>query len=393
MHTVANVNASASYQPTQILESTRMLRDLIRDPKRYEHWFERYAAGIIFRLGFGKVIQTGDEEIVQDILQVVHTVERVASPGAYLVDVLPFLMRLPKAIAPFKRELEDLHQRELGLFRRLMSEVRDEMKNGTAPKCWERDFIEQQSQFDLTDDQGAYLVGTLFEAGSGTTSAAMMSWVLAMVHHPEWLRKVQVEVDSVCGAERLPNLEDVPRLPVTRAVIKEVLRWRPVTAGGVPHLCTKDDTYEGFFIPAGSNVHANQWAIHRDPALYPEPDTFNPNRWLEPDFPTYREPLSLHPNMHNFSAFGAGRRICPGQSIAERSLNLLTSRIAWSCDITKARDANGQEITPPLYDYTGGFNVQPNPFDFDLTSRGEGRMSVIEKEFEQNAANDPLKGR
>lgn len=393
MHHVTNVNVANSYQPTQILESTRMLRDLIRDPTRYEHWFERYSAGIIFGLGFGKVIETGDEDIVQEILQVVHTVERVASPGAYLVDTFPALMSLPRLISPFRQELEGLHQRELNLFRRLMSDVREDMKQGKAPKCWERDFIEQQSEFGLTDDQGAYVVGTLFEAGAGTTAAAMMSWVLAMVHHPEWLRKMQAEIDSVCGSERLPILEDMPQLPTTRAVIKEVLRWRPVTAGGVPHLCIKDDVYEGLFIPAGTNVHANQWAIHRDPALYPDPDTFNPRRWLDSDFPTYREPLTIYPNLQNFSAFGVGRRICPGQNIAERSLNLLTTRVAWACCISKARDKEGVEIEPPWYDYTAGFNVQPEPFTFDLEARDMERVLAMEKEFEQNAARDPLKRR
>lgn len=150
------------------------------------------------------------------------------------------------------------------------------------------------------------MVGTMFEAGSGTTSAAMMSFMLAMVLHPEWFRKLQSEVDTVCGPERLPYLDDVAQLPTVRAVVKEVLRWRPVTAGGLPHACTKDDVYEGLFIPAGTIMHANQWAIHREPELYPDPETFNPQRWLDPKFPTYKEPLSVHPNLHNYSNFGFG---------------------------------------------------------------------------------------
>lgn len=81
MHQVANANIAPQYHETQELESTRMLRDLIRDPSKYEHWFERYSAAVVFRLAFGKRIDTGDEEIVQKIVAVNHNLERIASPG------------------------------------------------------------------------------------------------------------------------------------------------------------------------------------------------------------------------------------------------------------------------------------------------------------------------
>lgn len=230
----------------------------------------------------------------------------------------------------------------------------------------------------------------MFEAGSGTTSAAMMSFMLAMVLHPAWFQKLQMEVDQVCGADRLPYLDDVPQLPTVRAVVKEVLRWRPVTAGGIPHMCVKDDIYEGLFIPAGAVMHANQWAIHRDLELYPDPEKYNPQRWLDPSFPTYREPLSLYPNLHNYSNFGFGRRICPGQNIAEKNLYILASRIAWAVEIQKARDKSGKDIEPPLYDYTVGFNAQPNWFPFELKVRNSERLAVIDAELKKNAGSDPL---
>ena len=168
MHQVTNTTVVAKYEPVQILESAKMILDLIRSPAEYERWFERYASGIIFRLAFGKTVVTGDEDTVRKIFEVVHTVERVASPGAYLVDTLPSLMHLPKAISPFKKELDSLHEKELILFRGLLNDVKKEMKTGTAPQCWEKDFLERKDEFNLTEDEGAYVVGTLFEAGAGT---------------------------------------------------------------------------------------------------------------------------------------------------------------------------------------------------------------------------------
>ncbi|PVH90895.1 cytochrome P450, partial [Periconia macrospinosa] len=319
----------------------------------------------------------------------VHTVERVASPGAYLVDTFPSLMMLPTFLAPFKKELKTLHQIELNLFRELLENVRSKLSSGNAPKCWERTFIEDKEKFALSEDEGAYVIGTLYEAGSSTTAAAMMNVILCLLHYPKWQVKLQEEVDRVVGEERLPLFEDMENLPVVRSVVKEALRWRPVTAGGLPHQVDKDDVYDGVFFPKGTNVHPNQWAIHREEALYPDSETFNPERWLSPSFPTYREPLSVYPNLQNFSAFGFGRRFCPGVNIAERSLNILTARIAWACHISKKKDEDGRDIDVPWYDYSAGFNVQPNWFPFALRPR-KGRDVIVDQCWAKEQRNDSM---
>ena len=272
MHHLCMPSAAASYEPTQLLESTFLVQSLLAAPADYETHFERYSSGLIFRLGFGKTLEqaetvkggSGRQSLTRRILRVTHHVERVGSPGAYLVDTFPALMWMPDWMAPWKRELKRLHQRELALFRELLYDVKTAMEEGRgAPgggiSCWERTFVEKQDEYGLSDDEGAYVVGTLFEAGSSTTSAAMMSWMLAMVLHPQEFRGLQEEIDRVVGEDRMPQFEDLEALCTVRAVAKETLRWRPVTAGGVPHQLVKDDNYEGFFLPAGTNVHPNQW--------------------------------------------------------------------------------------------------------------------------------------
>ena len=390
MHQLTMPAMATSYEPAQLLESTRAVYNLLRDPTSYQQVFEQYSAGLIFRIGYGKRLVTGREDALLRIMQVNRNLERIASPGSYLVDTIPALKHLPTWLAPFRAEAARLHDEELSLFRELVDEVRHKVREGTAPMCFASQLVQQQDKFQLSDDEGAYVVGTLFEAGSGTTAAAMMSFCLAMTLHPEWQALVWEEVDSVCG-DRLPDFEDIPRLPAVRAVIKEVMRWRPVTAGGVPHLLTRDDVYEGYFLPEGSVVHANQWAIHRESALYPEPDRYNPRRWLSPKYPTYREPLSKFPNLQNYSSFGFGRRICPGMNIAERSLHILTARIMWAGKFSKKRDAAGREIDVPEYDYVSGFNTQPKPFPFELEPREPRRMAILEEAWRKAQEEDPLK--
>lgn len=235
-----------------------MLVSLLEKPGKYDKWFEFYASGVVFRIGFGKWIETGEEPEVKRIIQVNHNLERVASPGAYLVDSLPFLNMLPDALAPFKREGRRLHEEELSLFRQLQDDVRRAVEKHSQVQSFTRTFIENKDSYQLSDDEGAYVVGTLFEAGSGTTAAAMMSFCLAMCHFPEWQKKMQDELDAHVGSQ-MPEFDDIPKLPTVRAVIKEVLRWRPVTAGGFPHQLTKDDEYNGYRFKEGTIFHPNQW--------------------------------------------------------------------------------------------------------------------------------------
>lgn len=75
-------------------------------------------------------------------------------------------------------------------------------------------------------------------------------WLLfltvAMLHHPNAMKKAQAELDAVVGPERMPEFDDKAHLPYINALISEVTRWRPVAVlGGAPHATTTDDHYEG----------------------------------------------------------------------------------------------------------------------------------------------------
>jgi cytochrome P450 len=258
MHRLTMNAVAVTYEPVQDAYSKRYLRELLHDPSSYQRWFELFSAAVVFKLAFDKTIVTGDEHEIKRIVNVVHTLEKVASPGTYLVDIFPSLMYLPRFLASFKRQGDQWHKEEVGLFRQLQNDVRKDMAGGFARNSFTRTFLEGREEYKLSDDEGAYVVGTMFEAGSGTTAAALMSFVLAMSLHPEWQDKMQKEIDEHVG-ERMPEFEDIPNLPTVRAVIKEVMRWRPVTAGGLPHMLIEDDIYDGYFFKAGTVFHPNQW--------------------------------------------------------------------------------------------------------------------------------------
>lgn len=115
--------------------------------------------------------------------------------------------------------------------------------------------------------------------------------------------------------------------------------------------------------------------ITRDEETYPDPETFNPMRWLDPSFPTYREPLTQYPNLNGFSQFGFGRRTCQGIPIVEQDLFLAMGGMAWAFNISKKRDpVTGAEVPVHWNDYTPLLIAKPCQFPFDLTPRSEDKV-------------------
>lgn len=77
-----------------------------------------------------------------------------------------------------------------------------------------------------------------------------------MATSPDVVKRAQTELDAVVGRDRLPNYDDHDSLPYIEAIVREVLRWRPVLPLSPPHSTTGDDIYKGYFIPKGAvNYH------------------------------------------------------------------------------------------------------------------------------------------
>ena len=202
------------------------------------------------------------------------------------------------------------------MFSKHMGDVQKSIAAGQEPHCFVKYLIDEQKESGITDQQIAFLAGVMYGAGSDTTSDALSTFVMTMINHPEQQRKAQEEIDRVIGTDRMPSFQDTQDLIYVSAIVKEVQRWRPVIAGGLPHASIKDDVYLGYFIPAGTTVIPNAYAIHHDPLLYPEPEKFKPERFINAEGQLTGVELAERGHF----GFGYGRRICPGQYIAERSL-------------------------------------------------------------------------
>jgi cytochrome P450 len=169
----------------------------------------------------------------------------------------------------------------------------------------------------MTDRQLRDEVITLFLAGHETTANALTwTWVL-LARHPEAERHLHAEIDSVLG-DRIPSSADVSRLTYTRAVVAESMRLYP-PAWTMGRRAVTDYHWAGCEMPAGSLVLMSQWIVHRDARLWPDPARFDPARWL-PE-PPPRPRFAYFP-------FGAGNRVCVGESFAWTEAVLVLATIA-----------------------------------------------------------------
>lgn len=369
-HHLMTTSARNAQHHYPVIETKRLLHKLLSEPSSYRSLLEDHSSRNICRLAWGS------PDAAPTLQRVTMALLTVISPAGALPNVLSPLALLPEAISPWKKYEKERYEEERTFFLEQLTKVRKDWVAGAAKPCYMRMFFEWQEKSPVDDLEGAYQVGMMAIAGALTIASPMMSFVLAMVLHPGWLLKVQEEVDRVCG-DRLPEMKDMENLPVLRAVVKEVMRWRPPVPTGIPHASTKDYVYNGYFIPAGSTIHAMEWGITRDPKMYPNADWFIPDRWLNPAYPSYREPLTIYPRLEGHSQFGYGRRICMGVDIVSHELFLVCGALAWAYNLKKKIGEDGREIVPEDLEYSSLLIAKPDWFEFDLSVRDEKKKEKI----------------
>lgn len=152
---------------------------------------------------------------------------------------------------------------------------------------------------------------TLTLAGHETTANALSFVFYLLARHPEVHARARAEVRDVLEG-RAPTLADLPRMPFVRAVIEESLRLYP-PAWVFERQSLEGDEIGGWSIEKGAIVGVSPFCLHRNPRYYPDPERFDPGRFLGP---SDRPKLAFIP-------FGAGPRVCIGNAFAMMELQLI----------------------------------------------------------------------
>ncbi|ETS87770.1 hypothetical protein PFICI_01598 [Pestalotiopsis fici W106-1] len=383
-HTALNSSVSATYKPVQDFESKQVLYEFLHaeNSSAFYDINRRYSASVIMTVTYGHRVKDWNDPYIKKIYEVLEHFTLMSEPGKWLVDAFPPLASLPSFLVQdwwrIGREWFT-YDREIYLqfYRDLVRQIHD----GSAPDCFIRDFYQGDlEKSGISEEQAAYAAGGLVEAGSESTSTVINAWILVCQIYPNVVAAAQEELDRVVGSDRMPTFSDEDNLPYIRAMVKETLRFWPITKPGMSHASTEDDWYNGYFIPKGSVVMLNWWAIHYDDNRWENPDIFDPTRFLS-DPHTGAEAVNLSDgNLRDHFAYGAGRRICSGMHLAQNSLFINMARTLWAFNIKRARDENGVEIEPLMVTEPGFLNV-PARFGAVLEPRSKRHAEIVERDW------------
>ncbi|QRW22858.1 cytochrome P450 family protein [Rhizoctonia solani] len=370
MNKFISKSAATAYHLYQEAEMRAFLKRLLVSTERLEDDFRQVSGAIIMRATYGYRVRSADNHFVTLAATTNANLMRAGLQSNSIVNVIPILKYLPPWFpgAQWKRDaLEWRGQKDIMInetFNWTKRQVREGRADSSIVQTLLEDIPESGMSVEDAEDHIKHIAGTMFPAGSETTVASFMIFILAMTLYPEVQQKGQEEIDRVIGTDRLPTMKDQDSLPYVNAIIEEIIRWQPVTPLGMPHRTVQDDIYKGYLIPKGATVLGNVWAITRDPEVYPDPESFNPDRF-------YQKATSPAPG------FGWGRRICPGQYIAEASLFIAVASMLAAFTIKKARDENGREITPTTKAKESSLVYHPAPFKCDIQPRSAHYSALV----------------
>ncbi|KAF7347917.1 Cytochrome P450 [Mycena venus] len=361
-HQYFQARAIPAYHPAQMRATRTLLQRLSKDPTRFVDHIREHAGGVILQVVYGYEIQPENDPYVALAKEAMQGLNQAVHSGIYIVDFLPVLKYVPSWLpgAGFKRKAKAWAKSSLALRDIPFENLKASLEAGTATPSFSADNLEKLKKSKGSPSSLEEVIkncaGIAYLAGSDTTIAFLLTWILAMTLNPEAQAKARAEVD---------------------AIVEETLRWGQVVPLGIPHMNITADEYNGYYIPAGTTIVANAYAILHDADLFPEPDKFIPERFLPQDG---KEPPLRPVNV----AFGFGRRVCPGRYLALDSSWLVMVCIIKTYIIDMAVDADGKHIVPQV-EFAGGVVAHPKPFECSFTPRSTEALALIQSEPTNNS--------
>ncbi|QRW26103.1 cytochrome P450 family protein [Rhizoctonia solani] len=328
-----NVQSATEFRPLQekqcglllqrlldFCRSTQSSNELLRE-------FYRTASSIFLDSIYGYELKSADDPFFVDVVVLNEHLAKAAMPSPYLPEWFPG--------AYWKRLAREWRDHKNRTVNDIFYWAKQRIVNGGDDRSIIALTLKDAREAGWSEDEAddfAKNLGTMM-SGSETSTMTLVWFVLAMVLHPEVQAKVQQEIDTAVGSNRLPTFSDRPNLPYLERVLLEVLRWRPGIPLGAPHTSNEEDEYRGYRIPKGAIVIGNIWATTREEKMYHNPEEFNPDRFLDPKVP--------HPLV-----FGWGSRICPGKHFFREMFFIEAAQILAVFKLQKLKDEKGQVVEP-----------------------------------------------
>uniref|UniRef100_A0A8C2K1U4 Cytochrome P450, family 2, subfamily V, polypeptide 1 n=1 Tax=Cyprinus carpio TaxID=7962 RepID=A0A8C2K1U4_CYPCA len=344
-----------------IMEEYKFLHQTIMEtnglPFDPHYFINNAVSNIICSMVFGRRFEYTDQRFLNMLSLMSKALKLQTSVWIQLYSVFPYVMDL----------LPGPHKDLFSCFHQVCAFIKEEVDKHYAD--WDpsspRDFIDcylteiQKRKDDLEagfHEEGLqYAVLDLFVAGTETTSTTLLWAFVYMMKYPEIQEKVQEEIDKVVGRSRRPNIDDRPSMPYTDAVIHEVQRMGNVVPLSVPRMTNEDTILESYYIPKGTQIIPNLTSVLFDQTKWKSPYSFDPQNFLNAQS-KFEKPEAFIP-------FSAGKRSCPGESLARMELFLFFTSFLHSFTLCPP---GGKQIS---LDFKFGMTLSPKPFKISFTPR------------------------
>jgi cytochrome P450 len=188
---------------------------------------------------------------------------------------------------------------------------------------------DEETGTGLTDREVRDEAKTLLFAGHETTATALAWTLYLLAQHPQIYQRVRDEVDHVLQG-RAPRMDDVVNLPYTLQVFKEALRLYPPVYI-IPRYVMEPIQIGAYTLRPGDSAGISPYVLHRRPELFPDPERFDPDRWM----PEHEANLPRHA----YLPFGAGPHICIGNHLALLAGHLILATLVQQVIFARVDDA------------------------------------------------------
>ncbi|GJJ06884.1 hypothetical protein Clacol_001080 [Clathrus columnatus] len=292
------------YKLIQTKHARILLSRMLAEPEDFLNHLRYLTGAVTMELTYGIKVKPKDDPFIRTAEIVLGAAGETAAPGAFLVDIFPFMRYIPDWIpgATFQKKAKFWRYHSLRMNKEPYEIAKKAFESGSSQPSMVALSLEELStrqQTALSDEEEIIrnCASSIYAGGADTTTSVLYVFMLAMVLFPDIQKKAHEELDLIIGPDRFPEFTDQPFLPYTTALCKEALRWHVIAPTAAPHVLTQDDIVGEYFIPAGTWVLGNSWEILHEKEVYGEDaDTFNPERYFRPGV---KDPIA---------AFGYGRR-------------------------------------------------------------------------------------
>ncbi|GJU17371.1 probable (S)-N-methylcoclaurine 3'-hydroxylase isozyme 2 [Tanacetum coccineum] len=248
-----------------------------------------------------------------------------------LVDMFPILGQWD--LQGWYKEIMHIVEQDLGS---IWKDHLEKKRSGEYIFSGPKDFTDILIHKGYTNQQINPLMQEIFAAGTETTTLTIEWLVAELLINQDAMQKAKDEITQHIHGKVVKD-SDLACLSYLEACYKETLRLHPPGPFLVPRKAMQTCEVMGYTIPKDSQIMVNVWAISHDPSIWDDPCSFKPERFMGSN-------MSYKGKDFEFLPFGSGRRMCPGESMASKTILLIVASLVRNFDWFLPDNMNPKEI-------------------------------------------------